>query len=128
MLLPKHHLVRPTDYFVTAFDTKPFDKVNKLHTFTIVFKCGACEQEVESVPLMQKGRSLDNDRPLNGIDKVEFSERCRRLYEERSMSLLLTMDQPCTTCNQNHLILFGYTEWQPSRDMLELGGVYLLKD
>ncbi len=128
MLLPKSHLVRPADYFVTAFDTNPFDTVNKLDAFTIVFKCGACKQEIESEPLMQKGGSLPKDPLWSGIDEVEFAERCRRLDEDRSMSLLLTMEQACTACHQNFVILFGYTEWQPGRDVIELGGVYLLKN
>ena len=126
MLLPTCHLIRPNDYFITAFDTKPFDTVNTIDRFTIKFKCGSCKSEIESDPLMVRGRSLPNDRPLSGVDKLEFAERCRRLTEDRDMSLLLIMEQVCSTCADNHLILFGYTEWQPGRDMLEIGSIYLL--
>ena len=125
MLIPSSKLIRPTDYFVRAFDTNPHDRVNVFHQYTIQFECGACDDEIESDPLMIKGERVEPAIQLKEIDRQGFFARCVRLSSDRQLGTPFTMERACASRGQNHLILFGATEWQPGRDVIELGGIFL---
>lgn len=125
MLLPKNHLIRPANYLERAFDTNPDDHENKFDRYTVLFKCGSCRTETESERLMIKGNRIKDTIPLKGINRAEFFERCDQLRTERRLGTPFFMEHRCSNCDQNHLILFGAAEWQPGRDVIELGGIYL---
>ncbi|MFK7805010.1 MAG: hypothetical protein AB8G95_25485 [Anaerolineae bacterium] len=125
LLLTKPYLISPKAYWTSAFDGSEGVEGDSFEKYQVAFTCRSCEVRIDSAPLVPDSKSVVWAEPdLRSIDPVEFLSRCERLSGRERMGSPYYLVQGCQNCESQYLILFGATEWQPTRYIIMLSGIY----